>query len=65
MTYYLNICIIKYLLVRNFDVYNNSSKLTRMTYLFQKMYTQINQFDIQSMSFELCDLVLCLDRVFN
>lgn len=65
MNYYLIICIIKYLLVRNFDVYNNSSKLTRMTYLFQKMYTQINQFDIQSMSFELCDLVLCLGRVFN
>lgn len=65
MNYYLIICIIKYLLVRNFDVYNSSSKLTRMTYLFQKMYTQINLFDMQSMSFELCDLVLCLGRVFN
>lgn len=65
MNYYQIICIINYSLVRNFVVYNNSSKLTRMTYLFEKMYTQINQFDLQSMSFELCDLVLCLGRVFN
>lgn len=65
MNYYQVICIINYSLVRNFVEYNNSSKLTRMTYLFQKMYTQINQFDLQSMSFELCDLVLCLGRVFN